>query len=411
MLRLVLVILLILGRGAAAQDMARLERQFQAWLDEVVVPRARAEGVPAATIRAALAGVHLDPDLPGLVLPGAAGTGERAQHQAEFRAPARYFHPARMAGAAATGRKLAARLAPVLERIERRTGVPGRIILAIWARESAYGQVAIPHDAFTVLASRAWASGDAGVLAELIAALRIAAAGHVPVERMKSSWAGALGQPQFMPRSFLAYAVDGDGDGRADIWGSEADTLASIGNFLAEHGWQRGRDWGFEVRLPEGLSCTLEGPDQARPIRDWERVGITRISGRPFPAHERGQESFLLLPAGRHGPAFLVSGNFSALKAYNRSDLYALHVGNLADRIAYGMGDFRAGWADLPAITRGRIARIQRGLEALGHDTGGVDGLPGFRTRRAIGRWQESRGERASCYPEPWMAAALARPD
>ncbi|HGG05727.1 MAG TPA: lytic murein transglycosylase, partial [Aliiroseovarius sp.] len=242
---------------------------------------------------------------------------------------------------------------------------------------------------------------------ELIAALKIAEAGHVPVTEMKSSWAGALGQPQFMPASFLAYAADGDGDGHADIWRSEADTLASIANFLLVHGWDKRRDWGFEVRLPDSLSCALEGPDQGRSIADWQEAGVTRISERPFPDHELPGESFLMLPAGRLGPAFLVSPNFYVLKRYNRSDLYALYVGNLGDRIDYGVGDFTAGWDETAKMLRSDIADIQRALEARGYDVGGADGLPGHKTRRSIGRWQESAGLPATCFPTPEIRQAL----
>ena len=245
--------------------------------------------------------------------------------------------------------------------------------------------------------------------AELIAALQIAETGQAPNQSMKSSWAGALGQPQFMPSSFLKFAADGDGDGRADIWTSEADTIASIGAYLDHHGWDRRRDWGFEVRLPASVSCTLEGPDQGRRIRDWEKLGITRVSGRPFPNHERRGEAYLMLPAGRNGPAFLVTPNFYVLKDYNKSDLYALFVGHVGDRIQFGVGDFVAPWGRVDKMLRSEVAALQRGLEALGHDVGGADGLAGFKTRRSIGRWQETQGAAATCFPDKQIMAKLAR--
>jgi lytic murein transglycosylase len=270
--------------------------------------------------------------------------------------------------------------------------------------------VEIPHDVFEVLGTKGFMSTRAAYFTkELVAALRIAEAGHAPDRAMKSSWAGALGQPQFMPSSFLAFAADGDGDGRADIWRSEADTIASIANYLARHGWVTGRDWGFEVRVPAQVSCTLEGPDQGRPIAQWARMGIERVSGRPFPDHERQGTGYLLMPAGRHGPAFIVTPNFYVLKDYNMSDLYALFVGHVGDRIAYGMGDFAAGWDDVGRLYRSDIAAMQRALVARGHDVGGVDGLPGFKTRRAIGRWQEAAGRAATCFPRADMAKRLAR--
>ncbi|HVG49464.1 MAG TPA: peptidoglycan-binding protein, partial [Rubellimicrobium sp.] len=243
---------------------------------------------------------------------------------------------------------------------------------------------------------------------ELVAALQIAETGQVPEAAMRSSWAGALGQPQFMPSSYLDFAADGDGDGRADIWGSEADTIASIGNYLARHGWVAGRDWGFEVAVPASVSCTLEGPDQGRPIADWEGMGIARVNGRPFPEHERPEVGYLLMPAGRNGPAFLVTPNFYVLKEYNTSDLYALFVGHVGDRIQYGAGDFAGRWGEVGGLLRSDVAAMQRALEAQGHDVGGADGLPGFKTRRSIGRWQEANGRPATCFPEPGMRAELS---
>lgn len=244
---------------------------------------------------------------------------------------------------------------------------------------------------------------------ELIAALQIAEAGHVRPRSMKSSWAGALGQPQFMPSSFLGYAVDGDGDDRADIWASEADTIASIGAYLQRHGWVAGRDWGFEVRVPSSISCTLEGPDQGRPISDWSTMGVTRVSGRPFPDHEKSGEGFLLMPAGRFGPAFIVTPNFYVLKDYNMSDLYALFVGHVGDRIQFGVGDFSVSWENVGSLYRSDIAAMQRALEKKGHDVGGADGLPGFKTRRSIGRWQEATGRAATCFPKAGMKAKMVR--
>ncbi len=406
----VLVALVLIAPPAPAQTRAKVERQFQAWLEQTVWPRARAKGVTRRTFEAAFAGVALNWELPDLVPPGSKPETPKRQRQAEFGAPGKYFSRGSVDAATRTGRQMAKRHAAVLTRVEARTGVPGRIILGIWGRESGYGQVAIRHDAFQVLGTKGFMSTRAAYFTdELIAALQIAQAGHVDPRGMKSSWAGALGQPQFMPTNFLAFAADGDGDGHADIWGSEADTIASIGVYLQRHGWMTGRDWGFEVRVPAAVSCTLEGPDQGRPIAKWAEMGIERVSGKAFPAHELRGEGYLLMPAGRHGPAFIVTPNFYALKDYNMSDLYALFVGHVGDRIQYGMGDFNARWGDVGGLYRSDIAAMQRGLEKMGHDVGGADGLPGFKTRRSIGRWQEATGRKATCFPEKGMKAALAR--
>lgn len=400
--------LILPGQRAEAQDKSAVERQFQSWIQSEVWPRAKAKGVSRGTFETAFAGVTLNWDLPDLVPPGSKAETPKRQRQAEFGAPSKYFNRNSIDGATRIGKQMAERHAAALAATEKRTGVPGRIILAIWGRESGYGRVAIPHNVFRVLGTKGFMSTRADYFtSELIAALQIAEAGHAPESAMKSSWAGALGQPQFMPSNFLKYAADGNGDRKADIWRSEADTIASIGNYLAQHGWVSGRDWGFEVDVPASVSCTLEGPDQGRKIADWTAMGITRVSGKPFPAHELSGEGYLMMPAGRHGPAFIVTPNFYVLKDYNTSDLYALFVGHVGDRIRYGVGDFHASWGKVDTLYRSDIAAAQRKLESMGHDVGGADGLPGYKTRRSIGRWQEANGQKATCFPDKQNVAAL----
>ncbi|WP_226689420.1 lytic murein transglycosylase [Ruegeria arenilitoris] len=399
-----------LTTSASAQDRATVERQFQAWLQDTVWPRAKAQGVSRATMQRAFDGVTLNWKLPDLVPPGSSAQTPKQQKQAEFGSPGRYFNAGSVQGATAKGRQMARRHAKTLARVEAETGVPGRIILAIWGRESGYGQVPIRHDAFQVLGTKGFMSTRAAYFTdELIAALQIAEAGHAPTGTLKSSWAGALGQPQFMPSNFLTFAADGNGDGRSDIWGSAEDTIASIGHFLSQHGWVTGRDWGFEVTVPTQITCALEGPDQGRTIQDWAAMGITRVSGKPFPPHELPGEGFLMMPAGRKGPAFIVTPNFYVLKDYNKSDLYALFVGHVGDRIQYGVGDFKARWGKVDTLYRSDIAAMQRALENQGHDVGGADGLPGFKTRRSIGRWQQVTGRSPTCFPETSMKSALAQ--
>ncbi|WP_136439970.1 lytic murein transglycosylase [Pacificoceanicola onchidii] len=409
MLRVVfLVFLMSLPGLVSAQNKAQVEAQFQRWLTSEIWPRAKAKGVSKRTFDSAFRGVSLNWKLPDLVPPGSKPSGPRKQRQAEFGSPGKYFNRGSIDGATRVGRQMMKRHASALARTEKRTGVPGRIILGIWGRESGYGQVPIRNNVFEVLGTKGFMSTRKDYFAnELVAALQIAQAGHAPGKAMKSSWAGALGQPQFMPSSFLKYAADGNGDGRADIWGSEADTIESIGHYLDKHGWVTGRDWGFEVVVPASVSCTLEGPDQGRRISQWENMGIRRISGKAFPDHERRGEGYLLMPAGRSGPAFIVTPNFYVLKEYNKSDLYALFVGHVGDRIQYGMGDFSGRWGKVGGLLRSDVAVMQRALEKMGHDVGGADGLPGFKTRRSIGRWQEAKGQAATCFPEAGMKRAL----
>ncbi|MGB5558441.1 MAG: lytic murein transglycosylase, partial [Paracoccaceae bacterium] len=238
LLAALLASLALLATQGQAQNKATIEQQFQSWLVQTVWPQARSRGVSSNTFNAAFSGVTLNWKLPDLVPPGAKAEVPKQQRQAEFGSPGKYFNRGSVDGATSVGRQMARQHATTLKSVERKTGVPGRIILAIWGRESGYGRVAIPNNVFEVLGTKAFMSTRKDYFeAELIAALEIAQAGHAPMGAMKSSWAGALGQPQFMPSNFLKYAADGDGDGRADIWRSEADTIASIGNYLDQHGW------------------------------------------------------------------------------------------------------------------------------------------------------------------------------
>ncbi len=392
----------LLGGPTAAQNNAG----FNAWVENTLWPRASAAGVASQTFQTVVQGITLDPTLPGLTPPN----GNAGQSQAEFRHPRAYFSSGGLRSNTQIGQSLARTHASTLRTVENVTGVPGHILLAIWGRESGFGRASIPHDAFDILATRAYLGRRREYFTdELVAAMQIVQAGHITAAQMQSSWAGALGQPQFMPTNFLSYAADGDGDGRRDIWTSEADTLASIGNYLQAHGWRPNRDWGFEVTVPRELSCTLEGPDQGRTIAIWESAGIARTNGRPFPTAERAETGYLLMPAGRDGPAFLVTDNFYVLKQYNESDAYALFVGHVGDRIAYGSSDFGAPWGSAESIPAANVLAMQNRLVSQGYDVGGADGLVGFKTRRSIGAWQEANGQAATCYPTNAAISAILR--
>lgn len=391
--------------GAQAQS---IDTQFRNWLDRDLWPEAKAAGVSRDTFDAAFKGVSPNLDLPDLVLPGQKPQPPKEQHQAEFGAPSAYFAE-KIIGAVATGGKArASDHAQTLAAIEQRFSVPRGIVLAIWGRESGFGRAKIPYDAFEVLGTKAFLARRKEMFRqEVVAALQVVQRGWATRAQMKSSWAGALGQPQFLPTSLIENAVDMDGDGRRDIWTSVPDTLGSIANYLDHHGWVKGRDWGFEVTVPENVSCALEGPDRGKTIGEWSRMGIARVGGKAFPANEIGAEGFLMMPAGRNGPAFIVTPNFYVLKDYNTSDLYALFVGNAADRISYGGSPFRGSWGKVDKLYRSDIAAMQRGLEKLGYDVGGTDGLPGFKTRRAIGDWQAKNGQAATCFPNASLVRAL----
>ncbi len=394
--------------SAGAATRAEAEGLFRQWLQNDLWPDAKANGVSRQTFETAFAGVTLNWKLPDLVPPGQEAKTPKEQRQAEFGSPGGYFSQKTLANIAASGRSLMKKHAATLAAVERKTGVPGHVIVAIWGRESGFGRVKIPYNAFEVLGTKAFMSTRKDLFRkELLGALVMVEKDYASISQMKSSWAGALGQPQFLPTSFLAHAADGDGDGRRDIWQSEADTLASIGNYLKHYGWVTGRDWGFEVFVPVSVSCTLEGPDRGKRISEWAAMGIARVSGKPFPPHEASAEGYLLMPAGRHGPAFIVTPNFYVLKEYNESDLYALFIGHAGDRIAYGSQPFAGAWGRVGGLYRSDIAAMQRALEMKGYDVGGADGLPGYKTRRSIGDWQARNGQKPTCFPDAALVRAV----
>lgn len=391
-----------------AATKAGVEAQFRQWLEADLWPEAKRNGVTKPVFDRTFSGVNLNWDLPDLAPPGFPKPKARAQSQAEFRSPGAYFDEKRLQGLAASGRSLMKQHAGLLRRIEDRYGVPGSIIVAIWGRESGFGRAKIPHSAVQVIATKAFMSTRPELFRkEILAALKILQRGDIAASAMKGSWAGAMGQPQFLPSSYLDHAVDFDGDGKRDIWNSTADSLASIANYLAQSGWVRGRDWGFEAVIPAGVTCALEGPDRARPISKLTDMGIIRISGRPFPDHERRAPGMVLVPAGIYGPEFVVTPNFYVIKEYNNSDLYALFIGNLADRIAHGGAAFVTPWGNTGKMLRSDIARLQSSLEKQGYDVGGADGLPGYKTRRSIGEWQARNGLKPGCFPTPDLLRAI----
>jgi lytic murein transglycosylase len=395
---------------AAAQSVsdaqkARIESDFHAWLDSSVRPAALKAGVSGETFDAATQSVTLDWSLPDLAPPGVPPL-KAPQRQPEFADPGRYVAEPNFVALTGEGRAELKTWSKTLDGIERRFGVPREIVVAIWGRESRFGKAAIPYVAIRALATEAFMGArKQQFFPELIAALKIVEGDHIPLAEMKSSWAGAMGLPQFMPLKYLDNAVDVDGDGRRDIWKSVPDSLGSIANYLRRHGWAPGRIWGVEVELPAEVPCTLEGPDQRKSSAEWARLGVRPKGGGQLPA-DAGEGLHLMAPAGRTGPTFLVSKNFYVLKEYNESDLYALFVGHLADRFGGG-GPILGRWTTPKGVERSKIAVMQRRLERDGHDVGTADGLIGFRTRVAVGRWQASRGETPTCFPDAAVLKAL----
>lgn len=232
------------------------------------------------------------------------------------------------------GRAMMRQYADILARVEREYGVAPQYIVALWGIETNYGANTGGFDVVPALATLAW-EGRRGEFfrAELLDALRIIDQGHVVPAAMKGSWAGAMGQSQFMPSSFMRFAVDGNGDGRKDIWGTEADVFASAANYLLKNGWQTGERWGRAVKLPAGFSASLIGKDVKKPLAAWQALGVTRGDGGALPL-VAGMTASLVAPDGPAGPVYLVYDNFRTIMRWNRSDYFATSVGLLADAIA-----------------------------------------------------------------------------
>ncbi|MGL4396851.1 MAG: lytic murein transglycosylase [Hyphomicrobium sp.] len=387
-----LALVLLLSGGV---PMARAET-FAAFVTGLW-PDAEAAGVKRATFDAAMAGITPDYALPDLDLPGKPKVDN--QGQAEFtKTAADYIQKSYMEKLAAQGRTFFATHRDALDRIEKKTGVDRYVLVAVWGRETAYGFHKLPHDAIRVLATLAYTGRRKDLFrAELVAALKMLQVG-VPRSDMKSSWAGAVGLTQFMPTEYFKHAADGDGDGRIDIWRSVPDALASAAQQLAGKGWQRGEGWGYEVKLGKGSNCSLEGPPDARPIADWEALGYRRANGKPFSDGERAQVAYLMMPAGAYGPAFLAPENFKVIRLYNTSDLYALFVGHLSDRIRGG-GDFATPWADFKQPRTQTVHDLQEKLKALGYPIDKSDGKIGSNTRKQIGLYQKANGLSIDCWP------------
>lgn len=298
----------------------------------------------------------------------------------------------------AAGRlKLAANRA-LLEELQRQYGVPAPVLVAFWGLETNYGAYlgATPSlDALATLACDPRRS--AFFTTEFLTALELLEREGLNPAAMQGSWAGAMGHTQFMPSTWNRYAVDGDGDGRVDLWASEADALASGANFLSELGWVPGLRWGREVRLPAQFDYALAGDGARRPLDAWAELGIRQANGGALPRAE--VDAKLVVPAGADGPAFLVYRNFDVIMGWNRSESYALSVGLLADRIAGRPGLVQAPPND-EAMRVEDVKQLQRALAERGYDPGPADGIWGPATRRALTEFEASAGRVADGYPD-----------
>ncbi len=285
--------------------------------------------------------------------------------------------------------------------------MPPSVILAIWGRETNFGNFKLPHNAIEVLATQAWLGRRKEMFrGEFLLALKILQEQHVARSAMKASWAGAMGHTQFLPTDFFKYGVDLDGDGHRDIWNSIPDALASAASQLLAKGWDKGKRWGFEVKLPAEVDCSIAEPETKATVAEWIRRGYAPLTHKPT-REELAEQASLFLPAGLNGPAFLTLNNFYVFKAYNFADLYALFVGNLSDRIAGGR-NFATPWGKIVQARSDQIETIQRQLTEAGFYRDKIDGKAGMKTRAALGAWQKANKVQLDCWPSRDLAERMS---
>lgn len=311
---------LLFSPSALAQE---VPQDFAAWL-ELLREDARSAGISEKTLDAALA--DLKAPEPRVI--------ELDQKQPEKTESLKAYVAARVSEKRIVEGRLMLKDYPTwLGRIERKYKVQRRFIVALWGIESNYGQHTGKHPVIPALVTLAYDTRRGEYFRkELLAALKILDDGHVSLSRMKGSWAGAMGQFQFMPSSYQHYAVDADGDGRIDIWGSVPDALASAANYLAKAGWKNDQTWGRAVKLTQKLDSSQTGLDTRLSLSRWQALGVRRSNGRALP--RRNLKASLIIPDGAAGPAYLVYSNFRALRRWNRSNSFAVAVGTLADSYA-----------------------------------------------------------------------------
>lgn len=380
---------------AAPAWAAETPPDFQTWLDALRA-EALGRGISPGTLDAALGGVQTLPEV--IVLD---------QAQPEFEDSFLDYLDRRLTPQlVADGRRLLRQHARLLAKLQGRYGIPPSILVALWGMESGYGTNLGRFPVPAALTTLAYDPRRGAFFREqLLAALAILEAGHVRAADMKGSWAGAMGQMQFMPSTFLAHAVDADGDGRKDLWHSLPDALSSAANYLHRLGWRKTETWGREVRLPADFDWQLSGPDIEKPLSEWSALGVRQADGSPLPAAR--MSGAILLPQGHRGPAFLVYRNFQSMLAWNRSVRYALAVGLLADNLR-GLPGLRNGRdAERMRLSRAETTQMQLRLASLGFDPGEADGVIGYQTRSAIRRFQKAAGMPADGYPSPALLDRL----
>jgi lytic murein transglycosylase len=366
------------------------ERSFAAFVD-TLWPDAQAKGVTRATFDVAMRGVTPDARV-------VAATKRQPEYGKPFGA---YVNSVVSADRIARGKRKAQEWAKIFDAVEQRFAVERSVLIALWGIESDYGAEKDRWDVFRSLATLAFIGyRDPYFRNELIVAMRIMQDDRFPREKMVSSWAGAMGETQFMPSNFVDFAIDFSGDGRRDIWANVPDVLASTGNYLHKSKWIHGLPWGFEVVVPAGFDMMKSRGSFA----EWQALRLKRADGKPFPREGRG---YLFFPAGAKGPAFIATDNFAVLKEYNNSDAYAVAVGHLADRLDGG-APVRTPWpADDHQLSRDARIALQKKLAALGYKVTDFEGHFDFDLRDNVRIEQKKLGMVPDGTPTPLLLERL----
>lgn len=300
-----------------------------------------------------------------------------------------------------TGRRLLIENSGLLNAVHVRYGVPPAVLVSFWGLESNYGTMTGSMEVIRSLTTLACDGRRSTMFAgELMSALEISDAGDADIW-MKGSWAGAIGQTQFMPSTFQKFAVDGDGDGRRDLWGNLPDVFASSANFLRALGWRNGQKWGEEIRLPAKFDLAQARSGNRKPLSYWKSMGVTAANGGVPAADAAGNDvlTAIVLPMGVQGPAFAVYPNFDVIMKWNRSTNYAIAVGHLSDRILGG-GPLVVTPPETSSLRVSEVIEVQERLNALGYNAGEADGTVGPITSAAISEYQKSQNLPADGYPD-----------
>ncbi|WP_237261487.1 lytic murein transglycosylase [Thiomicrorhabdus immobilis] len=367
-----------LGLNAQAQSdtFTPSEQGFKIWLNDFK-KQALQKGISQSTLDQAFKDIELN----DRVL-------ESDKKQPEFTQTFfEYFNRAVSDSRIEKGLKKYAEQKPLLDEVTKKYGVPGRFLVAFWGMETNYGSYTGNIPIIESLATLAYDPRRSEFFTtQLISALTILDKGHVSLKQMKGSWAGAMGQCQFMPSNYLQYAVDGDGDGKINLWDSLPDVFYSAANFLQQLGWQKEENWGREVALPKNFDYALADNKTSRSLSDWQKLGITLADGRVLP--DEDMQARLLLVSDYQGPAFLVYDNFRVIKRWNNADKYAVAVGHLADRIVERPPLTKQQPKNDKGLSLAQIKEIQTLLNNLGYDVGTPDGIVGNKTRKALREFQ-----------------------